>query len=130
MANGDITHIKELGRFTIPGGGRTLNGQAANNKVLVFGEISALYVSTGIALDLSGGIRALGVSVLDYIEFEVKTSNDVDHTNSVHLIANLDRITEKIFVGTDAAETTLPTDGHVVVLQYLALGDSSSPDLA
>lgn len=129
MANGDITHIKELGRFTVPGGGRTLNGLASNNKVFVFGELSATYVSTGIALNGAGGIQAFGLSTLDYIEFEVVTVNDVDHASTVHSMANLARRSDKIFVGTDIAETTLPSDGHVVVLQYFAIGDSSRPDL-
>ena len=52
MANGDITAIKQLGSFTIPGGGNTLTGVSKNNKVMVWGEITATYVSTGIKFPL------------------------------------------------------------------------------
>lgn len=126
MANGDITHIKELGRFTIPGGGRTTGGVAKNNKVAVWGEISASYVSTGINLSQEGGVVALGLTTLDFITLEVRTSNSVDHASQAQMVANLAQDEDKIYVLIDVDAGTLPTDGHTVVLQYFAIGDSAA----
>ncbi|KKL68919.1 hypothetical protein LCGC14_2120220, partial [marine sediment metagenome] len=54
MARGDITAVKVLYRQTLSGG-RSASGAGANDKVLVVGEITASYVSTGIAVNKVGG---------------------------------------------------------------------------
>ena len=48
MANGDITKIQELGRISLPGGGNTLTGVQVQNKVLVWGSLTCVYLSAGI----------------------------------------------------------------------------------
>ncbi len=36
MADSDISYVKELGRYSIPGGGITTTGAAVKNKVMVW----------------------------------------------------------------------------------------------
>jgi len=131
MANGDITHIKELGRYSFPGGGVTTAGVAQNNKVIVWGEIVATYASTGINLTAKGGPLALGLSTIDFIDFEARTTGAAsaiyptsDNLNVVNMNA-----TWKIFLVDQEgqANPAVPTAGDVITLKYVALGDSSAP---
>ncbi len=130
MANGDITHIKELGRFSLPGGGHTTAGVPKNNKVLVWGEIQASYVSTGIDLAAMGGVEALGVSTLDFITFETRYSGAtaIDPTSDLQYLSNLAVDENKIFVADQlgASDPAIPSDGDLVTLRYLVLGDTNA----
>jgi hypothetical protein len=129
MANGDITHVKELGRFTIPGGGRTLGGVAKNNKIIVWGEISGTWEdSNGLNLNNEGGRTALGLDTLDYIAFEVKTSGGTNNADEACFTAHLGRDSEEIYVLNDGS--TNPSAADTVVLAYFAIGDANNaPDL-
>ena len=129
MANGDITHVKELGRSVLPGGGTTTGGVNKNDKVMVWGEMSAVYVSTGIAVNLKGGPRAFGLETLDYAQFEVRSADVNVPATTVLLSANYLHTTDKIFVSEDDAEGTAPSDADVILLRYLCIGSSASaPD--
>lgn len=126
MANGDITHIKELGRFTIPGGGFTTAGAAKNNKVMVWGEISGTWVDTnGLRLDNEGFPEALGVSTLDFVNVWVKTTGGNASDDQDLKLAEVDSVTGNIFVVETDADTN-PTAGDTVVLGYFAIGDSNA----
>ena len=130
MADGDITAVKELGRFTIPGGGSTLAGVAKNNKVMVWGEITATYVAAGLDLDGVGGVAAFGVDVLDYVDFEVSNIDGNDPATVIMFSAYLARATNKIFMLDDTGGDAKPEDAEAVTLKYLACGDSNAaPEL-
>lgn len=130
MADGDITHIKQLGSFTIPGGGNTLTGVAKNNKVIVWGEIRATYVAAGISFDDAGGITALGLSALDFIRFEVSLLDGNDNATQVHFLASLAVDEDKIYLLDNVAGDAKPENAEVVYLKYLACGDSTAaPEL-
>lgn len=125
MANGDITHVKELGRFTIPGGGHNLAGGAKNNKVMTWGEINGTWEDTnGLNLNNVGGRRALGLETLDYIQLYVKTVNAVYSGDEAIFTAALGEDSEEIYVVLDG--TTNPTAGQICVLSYFAIGDDVS----
>jgi hypothetical protein len=132
MANGDITSIEELGRFTIPGAGHDLQGLAKNNKVLVWGRLTGSYVTTGINLANEGGILALGVSVADTVNLTVTAVNATYPTDNKLFLANLDS-SNKIFVVDEMgqANPAVPGDGHVVVIDYFVIGEDEarSPEL-
>lgn len=130
MANGDITHIKELGRITIPGGGRTTSGVPRQNKVIVWGELRGIYVTTGLDLSAMGGVVALGVTTLDFSKFEVKYSNALDPATVTIFAANLATGEDKIYVLDDLGGGAVPGNAEIVVLQYLVIGDSNAaPEL-
>ncbi len=126
MASGDITAIKELGRFTIPGGGHTTAGAAKNDKVLAWGEITATYVAAGVNLSAKGGVTALGVSTLDFINLESRLLNDAAPASQANFIAELNTVSDKIFILEDVDAGTLVTDGQNVLLRYLVIGDSNA----
>ena len=129
MASGDITSIKELGRFAITGAGHNLNGIAKNNKVMACGEIKGSYVSTGINLANEGGTRALGVSTADFISLSVKFTGTgaIVPTALNGFLANLD-VNDKIFlvdqIGQD--NPTVPTAGDLITIDYVVLGEDTS----
>ena len=125
MASGDITAIKELGRFTIPGGGHTTGGLAKNNKVQAWGEITATNVAAGLALDALGGVTALGVCTLDFIHLEPRLLNATAPASQAQFSAQLDVLTDKIFIVEDLDDSTLVTDGQAVLLRYLVIGDDA-----
>ena len=134
MANGDITSIEELGRYTIPGAGHNLAGVAKNNKVLVWGRLTGLYVSTGLDLAAEGGKLALGVEPADHINLSVRYTGATGTTvpaDQTQFLANLDS-SDKIFivdqVGT--ADPAIPTAGDTIVIDYFVIGeDARSPEL-
>lgn len=129
MANGDITSIKELGRYTIPGGGFTTAGAANNNKVVTWGEIKASYASTGINLTAKGGALALGVSNIDFADLTVRLSGStgtVVPTDNNLFLANMNA-TWKIFVVDQEgqANPAVPTAGDLITINYLVVGDDT-----
>lgn len=129
MANGDITSIKELGRFAIPGAGHTLSGVAKNSKVMAWGEIKGSYVSTGINLHAEGGIRALGVTSADFISLNVTMTGTgaVVPTALNGNLANLD-VNHKIFIVDQVGQDNpdIPSAGDLITIQYFVFGDDSS----
>lgn len=130
MADGDIVHIKELGRVTIPGGGRSTSGAARQNKVIVWGELNATYVSTGINLSALGGVAALGVTTLDFSKFEAKYVDGNDPATVTLFAANLATDEDKIYVLDDIGGGAKPEDAEIIVLQYFVIGDSNAaPEL-
>jgi hypothetical protein len=130
MANGDITSIKELGRFAIPGAGHTLSGIAKNNKVLVWGEIIGSYVSTGINLENEGGLHALGVTSADFISLTVTKTGAAGTTLPTQQLGNLANIdaANKIFLcdSVGADNPTAVAAGDIITIQYCVFGDDSS----
>jgi len=135
--NGDISQISEYGRFAIPGAGHNLQGMAKNNKVVVWGRIKGLYVTTGLDLDARGGLRALGVSTADYFSLTVRytgATGAVVPTDLKLFLADLQQTTtvDKIFVadqvGTDAPAE--PSNADIITIDYFIVGeDVTAPDL-
>ena len=136
MASGDITKVQELGRFSLPGGGNTTAGVQVQNKVLVWGVITATYVAAGINPAAAGSLfgasgtlaKTFGVENIDFCELTLTvTDGQVADKDNVRTFV-LDRGSDLIFglEGIGQAQATLPTDGDAVELSYLVVGDSSS----
>ena len=130
MASGDITSIKELGRFAIPGAGHSLSGIAKNNKVMAWGEIKGSYVSTGLNLANEGGVHALGVTSADFISLTVTKTGSLGTTVPTALngfLANLD-VAHKIFIVDQVGQDNpaVPTAGDLITVQYFVFGEDSS----
>jgi hypothetical protein len=138
MADGDVTHVKELGRYAIPGAGHNNIGQARNNKVLVWGEIKGTYVSTGMNLSPRGAVAAnspiFGLKTRDFLSLTVKLAGAAGTTvpaADTQFLATL-KDDGKLFicdqVGT--ANPAVPTAGDIITLSYIAVGDDATvPDL-
>jgi hypothetical protein len=130
MANGDVT-IKTLYRQSL-GGGRDASGTPQNSKILVIGEITGDYVSTGLAINKLGGPAAFGVNNLDYVYLNLISVAGVFPTAEKLGLANFDVVNNKIFVVDDMGEAdpAKPDDGQAVVLRFIALGDDATvPEL-
>ena len=136
MANGEISNIVELGRFSLPGGGVTTAGVFVQNKVLVWGVVTAAYLAAGINPAASGSpmgasgtlAKLFGVENIDFCELTVTvTSGQVADKDNIRTFV-LDRGSDLIFglEGIGQAQATEPSDGDVVELSYLVVGDSSS----
>jgi hypothetical protein len=131
MADGDITSIKELGRYTIPGSGRSIHGLAQNDKVVAWGQLTGTYETTGLDLAAKGGRRALGVADADFVGLTVRTSNAAVPAADTQFLANLD-ISDKIFVcdQVGTANPAVPTPGEIIVIDYVIMGtDARNTDL-
>ena len=138
MANGDITTIKEQGRYSIPGGGRNLAGAPQNNKVLVWGTIEGTYDGTvGLDLGPRGGLRALGVSTADFFTFEVKQAGVTGTRTNPASLAQFEAGYEGVFGGGNvdsifvvdqvgAANVAEPSDGDLITINFLVCGDDAS----
>lgn len=139
MADGDITSVVILGRTVLPGGGHTLTGGAVQNKVLVWGQINCSYHSSGIDPASSTGVfgtpgtlaGAVGLATLDTISFNQAATDGAamaDDALSVFL-ANTSGI-GVIFalenVGANGDATIAPTNGDVLDLRFLAVGDDAN----
>ena len=138
MANGDITEVRELGRIALPGGGNTTAGVQVQNKVLVWGKLVCTWVSTGINPAAAGSLQGasgtlantFGVDNIDFCELTVADQGDGLNMNEdqMHYYA-LDRASDLIF-GLETlghpTQATVPTDGDVVDLRYLVVGDESA----
>jgi len=131
MANGDITAIKILSRIPLPGGGHTVTGVAKNNKVLVIGEITATYVSTGIDLSAEGGVPALGADTADFIKFSLNTTDGAVIADDALYLIQLDHADGLIYMleNVGVADAAAPTDADAVTLRYVLVGDSHVADL-
>jgi hypothetical protein len=136
MAAGDISSIKRLGRYVIPGSGQNTLGQPKNNKVITWGRITGLYTSGGLKLNDRGGIRALGVSVADVVHLEVRTAGTAgtptNPTSDNLFLANLLETTNRIFVVDQVgqANPTVPEENDQMVIDYLVFGeDADTPEL-
>ncbi len=142
MADGDITTLKTLGRYSIPGGGKNLAGAAKNNKVMVWGTIIGTYHATvGLDLGPRGGLRALGVSTVDFFTFEiVQAGVSGTRTNPTSLSlfkagyepetggGNVDSIF--CFDNLGASSPAQPSAGDLITLNFLVLGDdATAPEL-
>lgn len=126
MATGDINHVKVTYRQTLSGG-RNAGGNGANDKVLVVGEIKAEYEVAGINIADLGGDSAFGVTNIDLLKLEAVTSNAV-YTDAAKIsIASYDYTNKRIFYVVTEGQATpaKPTDGHVVVLRFLCIGDDA-----
>ena len=138
MANGDITTIKEAGRYSIPGGGINLAGAHVNNKVLVWGTIIGTYDSTvGLDLGPRGGLAALGVTNCDFFTFEVRQAGvsgtrtnptSLDMFRAGYEPANGGGNVDSIFVIDEVgdADPAEPSDADLITLNFLALGDDAT----
>ena len=139
MANGDISEIKELGRYSIPGGGKNLVGQAVNQKVLVWGTIEGAYETTGLDLPARGGLQALGVSTADFFTLEVRQAGvSGTRTNPTQQkLFKAGRESENgatsgkrgfIFAFDDlgAGSPAQPSPGDLITLNFLVLGDDAT----
>ena len=127
MAAGDITSIKVLYRHTLSGGVNTA-GSGANNKVLVVGEITGEYISTGLPMVDLGGPNAFGVSSIDLLKLEPVTSGSTSTDARAISIASYDYVNNLIFYVIDegAATPADPNDDVTVILRFLCIGDDAS----
>ena len=126
MASGDITAVKVLYRHPW-GGGFNDAGNRVNNKVLVVGEITCTYVSTGIAVNKVGGHNCFGVTNLDFLKLEMVTVAAAYTGAGSLIIGSYDHTNQKIFIVEDegAASPAAPSDADAVVFRFLALGDDA-----
>ena len=126
MASGDITAVKVLYRQTLSGG-RSASGAGANDKVLVVGEITASYVSTGIAVNKVGGDNCFGVRNIDLLKLEPVVSGSTYTDTRAISLASYDYENFKIFYVIDegAADPADPDDAVVVTLRFLCIGDDA-----
>jgi hypothetical protein len=135
-SNGDITQISEYGRFAIPGAGHNLTGAARNNKVIVWGRIKGLYVTTGLDLNAKGGLRALGVSTVDYFTLTVRYAGTglVVPSDEKLFLADVEQALTpgKIFVADEVGADSInePSNGDIITIDYFIVGeDITAPDL-
>lgn len=138
MASGDITTVKEYGRYAIPGAGHNLQGQAKNNKVLVWGQLIGTYVTTGMDLEAIGGLKALGVSTCDFFCFNVRYSGAAGTTVCTDMavpVVDYEQASGnpgKIFVADEAGAANIaePTDADIITIDFLVIGeDATAPEL-
>jgi hypothetical protein len=128
MADGDITAVKVLYKHEL-GGGKTTAGAGVQSKVLVVGEITATYVSTGIACNKQGGPSVFGVTTLDYVSLEPRLiAAAVGSTAESLFHASYDYVNNKIFMQVDvgAANPAVPSDADAIKIRFLAVGDSAN----
>ena len=128
MADGDITAIKQLGRIQLPGGGNTIGGVQKQNKIVVWGQITATYVSTGINLSNEGDVKALGVDNLDFLEIVVDVNSTDDNIDKDNLtLVNLDTTNDLIFAleSLGQANAAAPGNADAMTLRYWAIGDAA-----
>jgi len=131
ISNGDIYSNKVLYRQSL-GGGQDANGVKKNTKTLVVGEITALYVSTGIAVNNLGGDNCFGLTNLDFMRIEPVTIATAYSTAESLNYMNYDATNKKIFAIEDmgADNPATPSDADVVVFRFLAIGDDAdAPEL-
>ena len=138
MAAGDITTIKEFGRYSIPGGGVNQGGAPVNNKVMVWGTIEGTYDGTvGLNLDARGGFGALGLTNMDFFSFDVREAGvSGTRTNPTQqALFRVGRENEngggsvgKLFVIDEvgAASPAEPSDNDLITLNFLVIGDDAS----
>ncbi len=134
MANGDITSIKILGKFDIPGGGHTALGGASNTKTAVWGRITGVWEDTdGLNLVRYGGFGALGLTNCDVIRFDVVTVNGTYNIDEGIWIAGIGRDDENIYLAIDGGQGGAgdnPSATHICAVNFFAIGDSNAaPDL-
>jgi hypothetical protein len=131
MADGDITAVKVLYRQSL-GGGQDENGVKKNTKTLVVGEITATYVSTGIAVNKVGGANVFGVDKLDFVKLQmIRLASTYPDAEALQ-IANYDVTNQKIFIVADegAASPAKPNDAVLCIIRFLAVGDDAdAPEL-
>jgi len=133
--NGDVTSIKELGHFDLPGAGHTRLGAASNNKSIRWGTIVGTFLAAGIALDRFGEDgRPFGLDELDHVSIECTTAgaaSAIYPTSGKGIRATIN-VNNKIFIcDTQGADTPVrPTDGDVITFNYVAFGSTyTSPEL-
>ncbi len=132
MANGDITAVKVLYRQSL-GGGQTIGGVKKSTKTLVIGEITCTYLLAGIAVNKLGGDNCFGVlGDVDFVKLFPITINAIYPTAQKLHKADYDFVNKKIFCLEDVGQNThtIPTDGDVVVIRFVAIGDDAdAPEL-
>jgi hypothetical protein len=105
---------------------------------MVWGRIKGLYKTTGLDLNERGGIRALGVSTVDYFSFTVRQTGAAGTTNPTDeklFLADLEQgVTTPgmIFVADEvgADDIAEPSDGDIITIDYLIVGDdATAPEL-
>ena len=126
MADGDITAVKILYRHPF-GGGRDDAGLRVNEKVLVVGEITATYVSGGIAVNKMGGVNCFGLTNLDFLKLETVLVTTTSSDAEAIQIAGYDTVNQKIFIVEDegAATPAVPSNADAIKLRFLAIGDNA-----
>jgi hypothetical protein len=138
--NGDITKVQCLGRVLLPGGGNTLTGKQVQNKVMTWGKITCTYVSTGIDINSATSPFGLGATLtktvfgletLDFVELTLNWTTGGDATKDKVRTFQVDTDSDLIFGLEDigAANAAAPTNGDVLDLRWLAVGDAHNADL-
>lgn len=138
MANGDLNSVTILSRTLLPGGGKTTAGLPVQNKVMVTGEINVTWKNaTGIDFSTAtgtapgGDFRLLGCEVLDFVSFELRTTTGAAPADDKLYLFALNRATSFLYGFEDVGQGTsaAPTDGDVLTISYVAVGDEHSADL-
>jgi hypothetical protein len=135
--DGDLVSVKILSRTLLPGGGVTTTGKKVQNKVLVTGEITVQWVSTGIDFSTAtgaapgGDFKLLGCDVLDFVEFSLRSTDGAAPANDKLYMFALNRSTSVLYGFEDvgAGQSLPPSDGDVLKLSYIAVGDNHDADL-
>lgn len=137
MASGDITTIKILGSYPIPGGGRNATGQPVNQKIMVWGQLEGTYDATkGLDLTTRGGLQAFGVSTADFFSFEVKQCGVAGTRTNPTTLKGFEAGRENengggnvgsIFVidQVGAATVTPPSDNDLITVNFVVCGDDA-----
>ena len=133
MGDSDISYIKELGRYSIPGAGVNSVGGAVNNKVLVWGRLEGEYDTLGLDLLARGTLRALGVENADFFTFEMRqagvTGTRTNPTTLKLFKAHLQQTTVPgrifCFDQLGAASPAEPSDSDIITLDFICLGDDA-----
>ena len=126
MAAGDITSIKVLYRHTLSGG-RSASGAGANDKILVVGEITGQYISTGLPMVDLGGPAAFGVRNIDLLKLEPVLSGSTSTDTRAISLCSYDYVNNLIFYVIDegAADPADPNDDVTVTIRFLCIGDDA-----
>lgn len=130
MADGDITANKVLYRQTV-GAGQDADGVQKNTKVLVVGELTCTYHSSGIAVNKLG-TSAFGVSNVDFIHLNPITIAGASPITQKLFKADYDHANQKIFLLEDVgqANPAIPSNADACVIKYVVLGDDAgAPEL-
>jgi hypothetical protein len=132
MANGDVTKIAILSRTKLPGGGTKTDGTPVQNKVLLTGELTCTYVSTGINIASTTGVAdgqtlpvALGFENLDFIDFSLKSTDGAAPDDDKLYHFDVSHSTWLIYAVEDVgqADAAAPGNGDAIVLSFMAVGD-------
>lgn len=116
----------------LPGTGFNNTGTAVNKKRLAIGQVHCTNVTSGLE---SVTEAELGFTTIDFIKVNVRSASGADAvpaktaTTSVH--ADWDDVNKRLVISDIAAagDRTAITNGEDPIVEFLAFGDSTVPEL-